>query len=262
MYRLLLAVCFVVSVFVRPSTSSSDCAPVKDYHPQYFGAFPFSLPPLPFPEASLAPFIGAETVQYHYGKHHAAYIKNLNDIVANSPADSYLRNSSLQQIIASAPLGKPLFNNAAQAYNHMFYWDSLKAAASYIEEEENLPSEDSALSNWISRDFGSFAAFKVNFTAAAVSHFGSGWAWLVVGVDQSKLLILATNDANTPSREGANYVPLMTCDVWEHSYYIDQRNLRASYVENWWKLVNWQFAEDNLQAVVNVNAQTEEPSVG
>ena len=190
----------------------------------------FELPPLPYAKDALAPTISEETISFHYGKHHNAYVNNLNGFVEKDPA---LAGKTLEQIIATAGPG-PVFNNAAQVWNHTFYWNSLSPSGG------GAPS--GPLADAITRDFGSFDAFKKEFTAAAMGQFGSGWAWLVRD-GEGKLKVTKTSNAETPLT--AHHTPLITCDVWEHAYYIDFRNNRAAYVDGFWKLVNWDFAAKN-----------------
>ena len=188
---------------------------------------PFSLPPLPYPKDALSPVISAETIDYHYGKHHQAYVTNLNNLTAGTA----LENASLEEIIRSAEGG--VFNNAAQVWNHSFYWRCLKPAAA---------APDGAVIRAIDAAFGSFEAFKEQFTKVAVGHFGSGWAWLVSL--HGKLSVESTANAGCPLREGKT--PLLTCDVWEHAYYVDYRNARPRYVEAFWSVVNWDFVAESL----------------
>lgn len=190
----------------------------------------FTLPELPYPRKALAPHISEETLDYHYGKHHAGYVKKLNAAVEN---DSSLQGKSLEQLIESTKGG--VFNNAAQVWNHTFYWHSMSPNGG------GQPSGE--LAEAINSAFGDFDTFKEKFTAAATGQFGSGWAWLVKGAD-GKLEITSTSDAENPMTEGKT--PILTCDVWEHAYYIDRRNDRAAYVDAFWNLVNWEFAAKNL----------------
>jgi Fe-Mn family superoxide dismutase len=191
----------------------------------------FSLPELAYPMNALAPHISAETLEYHYGKHHRTYVDNLNKLVAGKPEES----QSLEAIIGSAEIGKPLFNNAAQIWNHTFYWNSMRPGGG------GAPS--GALAEAVQRDFGSFDKLRTELATAATTHFGSGWAWLVV--KDGKLAVQATHDADVPLRHGQT--PLLTIDVWEHAYYIDFRNARAKYVEAFLgNLANWGFAADNF----------------
>jgi Fe-Mn family superoxide dismutase len=187
------------------------------------------LPDLPFARDALAPYISAETIEYHYGKHHAAYVANLNKLIPGTEFE----NMTLEEIVKQASGG--IFNNAAQVWNHTFYWNSLSP---------NGGGEPTgALAEAINKSFGSFAAFKEKFTATAVGTFGSGWTWLIQNADGT-LAVESTSNAGTPLREGKR--ALLTCDVWEHAYYIDYRNARPKYVEAFWNLVNWKFAERNL----------------
>ena len=190
------------------------------------------LPELPYPQDALAPLISAETVSFHYGKHHRTYVDNLNKLLAGTPLE---KETSLEAVVRQAPPG-PLFNNAAQVWNHTFYWNGLKPQGS--------GAPQGFLAHSLAKDFGSFAKFQDEFTAKAVGNFGSGWAWLVL--KEGKLSVETTPNAGTPLAAGA--APLLTCDVWEHAYYIDYRNARAKYVEAFWKLVNWDFAARNLEA--------------
>jgi Fe-Mn family superoxide dismutase len=195
---------------------------------------PFSLMKLPYAEDALAPHISKETVQFHYGKHHQTYVTNLNNFIAKS---AELQNKSLEEIVMTAPIG-PIFNNAAQVWNHNFYWLSLKPNGG--------GKPQGKVAELIDRDFGSFDAFKDKFTATATGHFASGWAWLVLQKD-GKLAVVDTHDAGNPLREGKG-TPILTCDVWEHAYYVDTRNSRPNYLNNFWNLVNWDFANANLAA--------------
>jgi Fe-Mn family superoxide dismutase len=189
---------------------------------------PHTLPQLPYAMDALAPYISKETLEYHYGKHHQAYVTNLNNLIAGTE----FADLALEEIIKKA--SGPIFNNAAQVWNHTFYWHCLKPQGG------GEPS--GALAAAIIRDFGSFAAFKEAFSKAAVATFGSGWAWLVK--DGEKLNIMTTSNAGTPMTEGKK--ALLTCDVWEHAYYIDYRNQRPKYVEEFWHLVNWDFVASQL----------------
>jgi len=187
------------------------------------------LPALPYAKEALQPHISAETLEYHYGKHHATYVANLNKMIAGTEFE----NMPLEEIVKKASGG--IFNNAAQTWNHTFYWNSLAPNAG--------GEPTGALADAITKSFGSFAQFKEKFAATAVGTFGSGWAWLVKNADGT-LALESTSNANTPLKEGKK--PLLTCDVWEHAYYIDYRNARAAYVEAFWKVVNWKFAQSNF----------------
>jgi superoxide dismutase, Fe-Mn family len=188
------------------------------------------LPELPYAKDALAPTISAETLEYHYGKHHKTYVDNLNKLIPGTEFEK----SSLEEIVKKASGG--IFNNAAQIWNHTFYWNCLSPNGG------GEPSGD--VSSAIAKNFGSFAQFKEKFSNTAVTLFGSGWAWLVKNPDGSLAIEVASNAGN-PLKDGKK--PLLTCDVWEHAYYIDYRNARAKYVEAFWKLVNWKFVEQNLK---------------
>lgn len=187
------------------------------------------LPPLPYAMDALQPAISKETLEYHYGKHHKAYVDNLNKLLPGSG----LENLSLEEIIKKS--NGSIFNNAAQVWNHTFYWNCMTPKSS------NEPK--GALANAINKTFGSFDAFVEQFTKTAVGTFGSGWGWLVQN-SSGNLEIMSTSNAGTPMTE--NKQALLTCDVWEHAYYIDYRNLRPKYVESFWKLVNWDFVSKNF----------------
>jgi len=213
----------------------------------------FSLPALPYERNALAPHISEETIDFHYGKHHQAYVNNLNkevegtelasksleDLIKGSQAGSRnttetASNGLFQEKVITIVQG-PIINNAAQVWNHTFYWNGLSP---------NGGGEPTgALLDAINKDFGSFAAFKEQFSKAATTHFASGWAWLSKNSD-GKLEISSSINAGTPLTEGKQ--PLLTCDVWEHAYYIDTRNDRAKYVGNFCELVNWDFVAKNL----------------
>ena len=187
------------------------------------------LPPLPYEKTALEPFITAETLDYHYGKHHQAYVTNLNNLIPGTEFEKL----SLEEIILKSSGG--IFNNAAQVWNHTFYWNSLKPNGG------GQPT--GALAEAINKTFGSFEKFKEEFTKCAVTTFGSGWAWLVKNADGS-LAIVSTSNAATPLTSGQK--PLLTIDVWEHAYYIVYRNARPKYVEDFWNFVNWDFAAANF----------------
>ncbi|HWP00483.1 MAG TPA: Fe-Mn family superoxide dismutase [Methylococcus sp.] len=188
------------------------------------------LPPLPYTKDALEPHLSAETLDFHYGKHQQAYVTNLNNLI---PGTEY-EHLALEEIIRKAPTGA-IFNNAAQVWNHTFYWNSLSPKGG------GQPS--GRLAEAITRTFGSLAKFKEEFTRCAVGTFGSGWAWLVKNPDGT-LGIVSTSNAGCPLTAGRT--PLLTCDVWEHAYYIDYRNARPKYVEAFWNLVNWNFAARNF----------------
>jgi len=189
----------------------------------------FELPALPYAKDALAPHISEETLEYHYGKHHNTYVVNLNNLVK----DTEFATMSLEDIIIKSDAG--IFNNAAQVWNHTFYWNCLSP---------NGGGEPTgAIADEINNKFGSFDKFKEDFSAACVTNFGSGWTWLVKN-SSGELEIVKTSNAGCPLTDGQT--PLMTCDVWEHAYYIDYRNARPSYVGAFWNLVNWDFVASNL----------------
>ena len=193
-----------------------------------------TLPALPYAMDALAPHISKETLEFHYGKHHQGYVNNLNKLVAGTP----MADQTLEAII-QATAGKTdqtaIFNNAAQVWNHTFYWNSLRPKGG------GKPT--GALMEHIEKDFGNFDAFKTEFAKAAASQFGSGWAWLVK--DGDKLAIVKTGNADTPIAQGRK--PLLTIDVWEHAYYLDYQNRRTDYIAAIMDhLMNWEFAEQNL----------------
>jgi Fe-Mn family superoxide dismutase len=189
----------------------------------------FKLPALPYDKNALEPFISQETIEYHYGKHHQSYVDNLNKLMVWSDFD----NEDLENIIKDSEGW--VFNNAAQIYNHTFYWNCLSANAWW---EANWK-----VSDLIIRDFWSFEDFKEKFTTSALTNFGSGWTWLVK-TPEGKLEIVNTDDAKTVIT--TDNTPLLVIDVWEHAYYIDTRNARPKYVENFWNLVNWDFVNGGL----------------
>lgn len=188
------------------------------------------LPALPYAKDALVPVISVETIEYHYGKHHNTYVVNLNKLIVGTEFE----NASLEDIIKKA--SGPIFNNAAQVWNHTFYWNCLSPKGG------GEPTGDLAAA--INKAFGSFAQFKEKLSAAAVGTFGSGWAWLVKNADGS-LEIVSTSNAANPIKDGKK--PLLTIDVWEHAYYIDYRNARPGYVENVWKIINWDFVAENYK---------------
>ena len=187
------------------------------------------LPALPYALDALQPHISKETLEFHYGKHHQTYVTNLNNLVKGTEFE----NLSLEDIIRKSSGG--MFNNAAQIWNHTFYWHSLSPKGG------GKPTGD--LAKAIDAKFGSFDEFKKQFSAAAVGTFGSGWAWLVKNTDGT-VAIESTSNAATPLTTDKK--PLLTCDVWEHAYYIDYRNRRPDYVGAFWNLVNWEFAAKNF----------------
>jgi Fe-Mn family superoxide dismutase len=191
----------------------------------------FELPALPYAKDALAPHISAETLDFHHGKHHQTYVTNLNNLVPGTEFEGL----SLEEIVVKSSGG--IFNNAAQVWNHTFYWNCLAPNAG------GEPTGE--LADAINATFGSFAKFKEEFTKTAVTTFGSGWAWLVKNTDGS-LALVSTSNAGTPLTAGQT--PILTCDVWEHAYYVDFRNARPAYLEAFWALVNWDFAAKNFAA--------------
>lgn len=187
------------------------------------------LPELPYALDALAPHISKETLEFHYGKHHQTYITNLNGLIKGTEFE----NMSLEDIVKKSSGG--MFNNAAQIWNHTFYWMGLSPKGG--------GEPKGALGDAITKKWGSFAKFKEEFTKVSVGTFGSGWGWLVKKADGS-LDLVSTSNAGTPLT-GADK-PLLTCDVWEHAYYVDYRNLRPKYVEAFWNLVNWDFVAKNF----------------
>ncbi|MGC6509561.1 MAG: superoxide dismutase [Myxococcota bacterium] len=188
------------------------------------------LPSLPYDQNALEPHISANTLSFHYGKHHAGYVKKLNAAIEK---DSSLQGKSLEELVTGTTGG--VFNNAAQVWNHTFYWNSMSPNGG------GAPT--GALAAAIDAAFGSFEDFKAAFGAAAGGQFGSGWAWLVKNAS-GNLEIVATSNAASPLTEGLT--PILTCDVWEHAYYLDYQNGRGNYVSAWWSLVNWEFAAANF----------------
>lgn len=189
----------------------------------------FELPPLPFDTKALEPVISENTINFHYGKHHQAYVNNLNKLIEGSE----LASKTLEDIILESNGG--IFNNAAQVFNHTFYWNCLTPKSS--------GKPDSELGTLIDKYFGSFEEFKEIFTQKAATLFGSGWCWLVKTTDDD-LEIVQTSNAGCPITD--DMVPLLTIDVWEHAYYLDYQNARPEYLKNIWKIINWEFVGRNL----------------
>jgi len=189
----------------------------------------YQLPALPYENDALEPHISRETIEFHYGKHHQTYVTNLNNLVIGTEFEGV----ALEDVVKQS--SGPIFNNSAQIWNHSFYWNCLAPSAG------GEPSGD--LAQAIANAFGSFDAFKEKFTASAAGNFGSGWTWLVKNSDGT-VEIVNTSNAETPLTTDKQ--PLLTCDVWEHAYYIDYRNARPKYVESFWNLVNWEFVAQNF----------------
>ncbi len=190
------------------------------------------LPALPYAKDALEPHISAETLDFHHDKHHQAYVTNLNNLIEGTDD----ADKSLEDIITSSPAG-PVYNNAAQVWNHTFYFNCLAGNAG--------GEPTGAIADAINAAFGSFADFKEKFSASAVGNFGSGWTWLIKNEDGS-VEIFNTSNAGCPLSDGKT--PVLTIDVWEHAYYIDKRNARPAYVEDFWNLVNWDFVNENYNA--------------
>ena len=188
----------------------------------------FEVPALPYSKDALAPAMSEETLNYHYDKHHKGYMSKLKAALEGTPE----AKKSLEDIVRSASGGN--FNNAAQVWNHSFFWKSLRPGGGGEPKGE--------VADLLKRDFGSVAAFREEFQKKGATQFGSGWAWLVL--DGGKAKVVTTANADTPLTTAAK--PLLTCDVWEHAYYVDYRNARPKYLEGWWNLVNWDFANKNL----------------
>lgn len=190
----------------------------------------FTLPDLPFAIDALEPHMSKETLEFHHGKHHATYIMKLNGLIENSEFASL----ELEDIIKKSSGG--IFNNSAQVFNHTFFWNCLSP---------DDTSASSELTSAINDTFGSVDKFKEDFTNSAINNFGSGWTWLVKDAS-GKLEIVNTSNAGTPITDGK--IPILTCDVWEHAYYIDHRNARPKFLEAFWKLANWNFASSNFSS--------------
>lgn len=197
-------------------------------------AMPFTLPDLPYPQSALEPHISANTLSFHHGKHHQAYVTNLNNLVKDTP----LANASLEEVIKESAKDSSkagIFNNSAQVWNHTFFWHSMKPNGG------GAPTGE--IAKKIEKDFGSYDQFKDAFKQAAATQFGSGWAWLVL--DGDKLKVIKTPNADLPMVHGQK--ALLTLDVWEHAYYLDYQNRRPDYITTFLDhLVNWEFAEKNL----------------
>jgi len=190
----------------------------------------FTLPNLPYEMNALEPFISEKTLEFHYGKHHQTYVTNLNNLIVGSEFEN---ETNLENIIKKSSGG--IFNNAAQVYNHTFYWESLAPNTGGL-PSGNLLAE-------IEKNFGSFEEFKTKFTQASVTLFGAGWAWLVV-TPEGKLEITQEINAGNPITKGLK--PILTCDVWEHAYYLDVQNRRPDYLSSFWNLINWQKVASRL----------------
>jgi len=189
----------------------------------------FELPALPYAENALEPIISSRTISFHHGKHHQAYVNNLNNLIQGT----HFEGMSLEDIVKKSDGG--IFNNAAQVWNHTFYWESLQAP-----KTDNKPC--GSIADAINKDFGSFEAFQEAFNNAAATQFGSGWAFLVL--NKGTLEIVKESNAGTPITK--DLIPLLTIDVWEHAYYLDYQNRRPDYIKDFWSLINWQKVQERL----------------
>lgn len=189
----------------------------------------FKLPELPYEMNALEPYISQKTIEFHYGKHHLTYVNNLNRLIV----DTDFENSSFEEIILKSEGG--IFNNAAQIWNHTFYWNCLTPNGGGVPRGELISA--------IEKTFGSFEEFKEKFSTAAATLFGAGWTWLVKN-KKDELEIIQSPNAGNPMTDG--YTPILTCDVWEHAYYLDKQNRRPAYIEDFWKLIDWQAAEQRF----------------
>ena len=213
----------------RPYNWNEQVA-INIYHKAGIHMTQHTLPELPYPKNGLAPHISEETLEYHYGKHHATYVKKLNKQIEGTEFES----ATLEEIISKASGG--IFNNGAQVWNHSFYWNCMSP--------DGGGEPEGSLADAIKKAFNSIDEFRQQFSDSAAGNFGSGWTWLVKNADGS-LEIVNTGNAGNPLRDGKH--PLLTCDVWEHAYYIDYRNSRPEYLEAFWKVVNWDFVAKNFQ---------------
>jgi superoxide dismutase, Fe-Mn family len=194
-----------------------------------FNIMAFTLPALPYAKNALEPYISAQTLEFHHGKHHQAYVNNVNNLIAGTPFE----NASLEEIILKAEGG--IFNNGAQVYNHTFYFEQFSPNGCHEPKDE--------LKAALETDFGSMESFYEQFNKAAATLFGSGWAWLVIKSDR-RLEIVQTSNAGCPLRDGKT--PLLTCDVWEHAYYLDKQNLRPKYIEDFWRVLDWKVVSERF----------------
>jgi len=200
-----------------------------------------TLPELPYRLDALEPCISRETLDYHYGKHHRAYVNKLNELVRDTDYASVPLEEVIRATRPSTGRSSAVYNNAAQAWNHAFYWQCLTPQSM---------RPDAQLQDALAARFGSLDDFQLQFARTAVATFGSGWTWLVAD-DGGRLDIVSTANADTPLADGR--VPLLTCDVWEHAYYLDYRNARAEYLAAFWKIVNWGFVSANLQRLQRIS---------
>lgn len=189
----------------------------------------YHLPPLPYPQGALAPHISSETIEFHYGKHHKTYIDKLNELIIGTP----FQNMSLEEVIKKSE--GSLFNNSAQHWNHSFFWNCLTPKGG------GYPT--GAIGELISNSWNSFLEFKEEFSTKALTHFGSGWTWLIQN-KRGKLEIMNTSNADNPLKH--EVLPILTLDIWEHAYYLDYRNDRKNFIKAFWNIVNWDFANKNI----------------
>jgi superoxide dismutase, Fe-Mn family len=194
-----------------------------------------TLPKLNYPNDALEPWLSRETLDYHHGRHHAAYIDKLNALIKGTEFEALSLEALVRHSAGLSDAPGALFNNAAQAWNHDFYWQCLTA-------EKSVPARE--LADALTGRFGSVEGFRQQFSRAALENFGSGWTWLVM-TPQDTLEIVSTGNAGCPLTDGRT--PLLSCDIWEHAYYIDYRNARADYIQGFWKIVNWDFVEAGLR---------------
>jgi len=224
-YWTLFLLCIVVY-----STASKKQKIEKMISQKKVRKMPFKLSQLPYKKNALEPYISKETVEYHYDKHHQGYVNKLNKLIEGTD----LAGKTLENIILQTT-DQATYNNAAQVFNHTFYWNCLSP--------QGGGKPTGKIAQLIEKKFGSFENFKEKFTNAALSLFGSGWVWLVKKEDET-IEIKKTSNAGCPLSSGEK--PLLTCDVWEHAYYIDYRNVRKNYIDRWWNIVNWEFVNKNL----------------
>lgn len=210
-----------------------------NFNAYMYSPFPIKVEPLPYNVSDLEPYITGETIYFHYNKHHKGYVDKLNKLInmTNLNKDTLRLNDLLTNKMLRENSG--IYNNAAQVWNHTFYWNGMTPTPKQMSLNLRL---------LISRDFGSYDKFKNEFINIAKNHFGSGWIWLVKNLKTSKLEIIETHDAYNPLTE-CKYLPLLVLDVWEHAYYIDERNNREQYIKNWFEIIDWSFVEKNLKFV-------------
>eukprot|EP00914_Ancora_sagittata_P002517 GHVO01005522.1.p1 GENE.GHVO01005522.1~~GHVO01005522.1.p1 ORF type:complete len:213 (-),score=25.65 GHVO01005522.1:355-993(-) len=199
-----------------------------------------TLKPLPYQTGALSPFLSKEAIEYHYGKHHRGYVDKLNTVIRDDRFQQYAHLQIDAMIMARPRSAEEVYNNAAQIWNHDFYWSCMSP---------NKTDMSLELMHAIERDFGSVQLFKNRFKTEAMSRFGSGWAWLIAHPITKALSIVTTPNADTPMTRNEEY-PILTCDVWEHAYYVDYRNRRADYIDRWWDVVHWAFLSQRYNNVI------------